>query len=85
MFNLGNIVQFSFTNGLLYLGPETIMPLASIIAAIIGFLLIAWRTIWKYVKRGFYFITRRSPEVLEEEVQTVLDTQDEDQEELPNL
>jgi hypothetical protein len=28
---------------LLYLGPETIMPLASILAAVLGFLLIFWR------------------------------------------
>ena len=28
---------------LLYFGPETIMPLASILAAIVGFLLVFWR------------------------------------------
>jgi len=29
----------------LYLGPETIMPLASILAAVVGVLLVAWRQV----------------------------------------
>ena len=50
-----NLVASSPSNGtgffsetwlvLLYLGPETIMPLASVIAAVLGFLLIFWRYI----------------------------------------
>jgi hypothetical protein len=71
--------------GIFYLGPETIMPLASIIAAILGFLLIAWRTIWKYIKRGFYRITKRSPEVLEEEETSGQDVTDDSQEEMHSL
>ncbi|GAB4451149.1 MAG: hypothetical protein Kow0070_28990 [Anaerolineales bacterium] len=33
-----------------YLGPETLMPLASILAAIAGFFLLFWRLIVKFVK-----------------------------------
>lgn len=33
-----------------YLGPETLMPLASILAAIAGFFLIFWRLIVKFFK-----------------------------------
>jgi hypothetical protein len=34
-----------------YLGPETLMPLASILAAIAGFFLMFWRTILKFIKK----------------------------------
>jgi len=37
-------------NGRGYLGPETLMPLASILAAIAGFFLIFWRLILKFAK-----------------------------------
>jgi hypothetical protein len=47
MFGLHNI----FTSGLLYLGPESIMPLASAIAAIIGIILIFWRAIFTRAKK----------------------------------
>jgi hypothetical protein len=33
-----------------YLGPETLMPLASVLAAIAGFFLIFWRLIVKFFK-----------------------------------
>jgi len=33
-----------------YLGPETLMPLASILAAIAGFFLIFWRLIVRFFK-----------------------------------
>lgn len=33
-----------------YLGPETLMPLASILAAIVGFFLLFWRLIVKFFK-----------------------------------
>lgn len=38
-------------NGRGYLGPETLMPLASILAAIAGFFLMFWRVIFKFVKK----------------------------------
>jgi len=34
-----------------YLGPETVMPLASVLAAIAGFFLVFWRLIAKYAKK----------------------------------
>jgi len=34
-----------------YLGPETVMPLASILATILGFFLVFWRLIAKTVKK----------------------------------
>jgi hypothetical protein len=43
MFGLHNIL----TNGIMYLGPDSIMPLASAIAAIIGIILIFWLGIAK--------------------------------------
>ena len=36
-----------------YLGPETLMPLASILAAIVGFFLMFWRVIVKFVKKTY--------------------------------
>jgi hypothetical protein len=36
-----------------YLGPETVMPIASIIATIIGAILIFWRFIWGTLKKIF--------------------------------
>lgn len=41
---------------LLYLGPETVMPLASILAALVGILLIGWRYIVNFLKQAFKFI-----------------------------
>lgn len=39
--------------GLGYLGPETLMPLASIIAAVAGFFLMFWRVIAKFTKKAY--------------------------------
>ena len=36
-----------------YLGPETVMPIASIIATIIGVILIFWRFVWGSLKKIF--------------------------------
>ena len=36
---------------LLYLGPETIMPLASVIGVVVGFLLVFWRLLLKPFKK----------------------------------
>ena len=40
-------------NGRGYLGPDTLMPLASILAAIAGFFLMFWRVIFKFVKKTY--------------------------------
>lgn len=39
--------------GIFYLGPETIMPLASILAAVVGISLIFWRFIVNFIKKLF--------------------------------
>ena len=48
---------------LLYLGPQTILPVASIIAAIVGFILIFWRLILRFFKKIFNSV-RRKPELV---------------------
>ena len=40
-------------NGRGYLGPDTLMPLASILAAIAGFFLMFWRVILKFAKKTY--------------------------------
>ena len=45
-----------FSVGVLYLGPESAMPLATILTVIIGFLLLFWRLILKIVKKPFKFL-----------------------------
>jgi hypothetical protein len=60
---------FGWADGLitfLYLGPETIMPLASILATIVGGLLIFWRFIWRAIKRFLMFIFHRKSDSTEE-------------------
>lgn len=47
----------------LYLGPETLMPLASLLAAIAGFFLIFWRWIVKFIKAVYRKIRRLPDEV----------------------
>ncbi len=36
-----------------YLGPDTLMPLASILAAVLGFFLIFWKLIVRIVKKTY--------------------------------
>jgi len=56
-FNLSWILNPSLLKAdlgpIFYLGPETLMPLASILAAVLGFLLIFGRAIIKGVKQLF--------------------------------
>lgn len=40
-------------SGLSYIGPETVMPLATFLASIIGILLIFWRLIVRTIKKLF--------------------------------
>ena len=52
-----------------YLGPDTMLPVASTIGAIIGAVLICWRWILATLGSAFRFVTgrgRRSPESQEE-------------------
>lgn len=59
-----------------YLGPETLMPLASILAAIAGFFLIFWRLIVRMVKTAY-----RKIRGLPEEVPPDVDVEDPAEEE----
>lgn len=53
-FKLGHSIGFVDPMGAqLYLGPETLMPLASLLAAIAGFFLIFWRFIVKIFKKAY--------------------------------
>jgi len=54
-----------------YLGPETLMPLASLLAAIAGFFLIFWRLIVRLVKAAY-----RKIRGLPEEVPPEMDLED---------
>lgn len=58
-----------------YLGPETLMPLASLLAAIAGFFLIFWRLIVKFFKTMY-----RKIRGLPDEVPPELDEEDIDDE-----
>ena len=62
-----------------YLGPETLMPLASILAAIAGFFLIFWRLIVKFIKTMY-----RKIRGLPEEVPPDMDLDDPMDEEQEN-
>lgn len=44
----------------MYVGPETIMPLASALAAVTGVLLIFWRKVVLLVKSVVQLVTKRS-------------------------
>jgi len=59
-----------------YLGPETLMPLASILAAIAGFFLMFWRVIVKFIKA-----TYRKMRGLPDEVPPDMDVEDPTEEE----
>jgi len=42
-----------------YLGPQTVLPVASAVAAVIGFVLIFWRFLTGLVRKFFKFLFRR--------------------------
>jgi hypothetical protein len=52
-----------------YLGPETLMPLWSILAAILGFFLVFWRLIVKYVKLAIRKMRGLPDEVIPDEAE----------------
>jgi hypothetical protein len=43
----------------LYIGPDVLMPVASAIAAVVGFLLMFWRRTVAFFRRAFGAIGRR--------------------------
>jgi len=66
-------------NGRGYLGPETLMPLASILAAIAGFFLMFWRLIAKFIKKTVRKLRGLPDEVPPEVVEDTLDEEKENQ------
>jgi hypothetical protein len=48
-----------FFAALLYGGPDTIMPVASTLAAIGGFLLLFWQGALRYLRQGWSWVRRR--------------------------
>jgi hypothetical protein len=52
----------------LYLGPQTVLPLASIIAAIIGFIAIFWRYLLRIGRKLFKMVFRRQDEEIDSTV-----------------
>ena len=42
-----------------YLGPNTVMPLASLLAAIVGIVLIFWRFIFGFFRKSFRRLVRK--------------------------
>jgi hypothetical protein len=45
---------------LLYVGPETILPLTSALAAIIGVLLLVWHRVVELVRKTWWFCTGKA-------------------------
>lgn len=66
-------------NGRGYLGPETLMPLASILAAIAGFFLMFWRLIAKFIKKTVRKLRGLPDELPPEVVEDTLDEEKENQ------
>jgi len=62
-----------------YLGPDTLLPIASLLAAIAGFFLIFWRLILKFIKTIY-----RKVRGLPEEVPPEMDLDDPTEEETDN-
>lgn len=42
----------------MYVGPETVVPLTSALAAVAGFLILFWRRVLAVVRSGFALVTR---------------------------
>jgi hypothetical protein len=47
----------------LYIGPETILPLTSALAAVVGVLLIVWRQALAIARKLWRLILRKEPDV----------------------
>ncbi|MCI0591216.1 MAG: hypothetical protein L0Y67_06400 [Gammaproteobacteria bacterium] len=48
---------------ILYIGPETLMPLVSVLTAIIGLLLLVWQHVVALVRRGFQFCKKQASRI----------------------
>ena len=83
MFDWQQFFLSALTSGVLYLGPETIMPLASIVAAIVGFFLIFWRLLLRPIKKIYRLISGKN-DGTEATVSEITDAADEVNEDIPN-
>ena len=50
------MIEISNTLLLLYGGPDQLIPIASVLGAIIGFLLIVWQRVFGLLRRAFKFV-----------------------------
>jgi hypothetical protein len=64
------------TSGMLYLGPETMMPLVSFLAAALGIILIFWRYIFRFIKRIFGI--KEKPSATEVEITPYVEPEDDE-------
>ena len=55
-----DLLGFIIPSVLLYVGPDQVLPLLSILGTIIGFLLIWWRRAIGLIRRGWRYFTRKS-------------------------
>jgi hypothetical protein len=50
---------FLGTSVFLYVGPDQLLPLASVLGAIIGVLLIVWHRVTAFLRRALQFFSRK--------------------------
>ena len=50
----------------MYIGPETLMPLASVLAAIAGVLMLFWRKTVHVVRSSYQFVSRALSRLFQE-------------------
>jgi hypothetical protein len=74
----GNLTPNFFIIG--YLGPEIIMPLASILAAAIGFILLVWRSGFRFIKKSWKWLHHKITRTPLEESLVDITLEDEDSE-----
>ncbi len=69
------MLTFFDVSVLAYLGPEVVLPLASVVAAAVGTLLIGWKWVLNLFRSAFRFVFRRgkTPEAEETSEETELE------------
>ena len=70
---IGKFFSMLGPNIYLYLGPETILPLGSVLAALIGVILIGWRWIFAFFRKLYYKLTGKTPMSEETRVESTSD------------
>jgi peptidoglycan biosynthesis protein MviN/MurJ (putative lipid II flippase) len=59
-----------YASGFAYLGPETVLPVATLLATIVGVLLIFWRLIVRLVKKPWRWLFRNRRQTISKEPTT---------------